>query len=493
MTIMYNPNTTLYLAGAWQQGNGKELTSINPADETIVWQGIGADLHQVELAVTSAKAALKDWCSLSLAERQCYLECCCNELRSRRKLLADLISRESGKPLWEAEAEVQSTIDKFSITYTAYQERCPTRQRIQANATVATRHKPHGVMAVWGPFNMPAHLPNGHIVPALLSGNTVVFKPSQYTPAVAACMAECWHDSGIPAGVFNMVQGGPDVGVHLSECKDLDGLLFTGSWQTAQHLLAASHPYPKRIVALELGGNNPLVVWDVADAHAAAYLIVQSAFLTAGQRCSCARRLVIPTGSKGQRILEPLIALTKKLRIGSFKDNPEPFIGPLINPQAAEHVYTHYHHLLSAGALPLVPMQRHALSNSSLTPSIVDITDVDDVADEEIFGPLLQVQHVSTFEKAIEASNNTSYGLAAGIITDNADLYHIFWQQVHAGIINWNTPLTGASSYAPFGGIGRSGNYRPGAYYAVDYSSYPVASMEIAHVEIPTSLPKGLI
>ncbi|HEY0945195.1 MAG TPA: succinylglutamate-semialdehyde dehydrogenase, partial [Opitutaceae bacterium] len=348
------------------------------------------------------------------------------------------------------------------------------------------------VVAVFGPFNFPGHLPNGHIIPALLAGNTVVFKPSEYAPLVAERTAAAWREAGLPDGVFNVVQGGRDTGAALVDHTAIDGLFFTGSARTGLWLAEKFARTPERILALEMGGNNPLVVWRPRDLRAAALLTVQSACLTAGQRCTCARRLIVPAGAAGEEFVMHYMAMLRGLRVGSFTEKPEPFMGPVISSVVADQLLQAQRDLIARGAHPLVEMRSLRAGTGLISPGLLDVTAVGDRPDEELFGPLLQLIRVPDFEAAIVEANATRYGLAAGLLCDDRALYERFRDEVRAGLVNWNQQLTGASSAAPFGGVGRSGNHRPSAYLAADYCSYPVASIEIPELKPPASLPPGI-
>jgi succinylglutamic semialdehyde dehydrogenase len=348
------------------------------------------------------------------------------------------------------------------------------------------------VTAVLGPFNLPGHLPHAHILPALLAGNTVVFKPSEQAPAVAHRLAQLWESTRLPPGVFNMIQGTGDTGRTLVEHPDLDGLFFTGGYATGQAICRALAVHPEKIVALEMGGNNPLGVWETADVQTAAYYIVQSAFITAGQRCTCARRLILPAGPEGDRCLEALIALTRRLRIGPFTEDPEPFIGPVISSRAAEKLLAVQDALRSKGGEPLLELKRLGDQPAFLSPGIIDVTRARDRPDEELFGPLLQVIRVPDFNALIHEANTTAFGLAAGLLSDRRERFDEFYRKVKAGIINWNGPTTGAKGTLPFGGVGRSGNHRPSGYFAADYCSYPIASIEHTALELPQHPAPGV-
>jgi succinylglutamic semialdehyde dehydrogenase len=391
--------------------------------------------------------------------------------------------------LWESDEEVGAMVGKVALSIQAVKERRSPQQFELAGATAAVRFKPHGVVAVFGPFNFPGHLPNGHIVPALLAGNAVVFKPSEMTPAVAQKTAELWLAAGLPPGVLNLVHGARDTGAALAAHRDVDGLFFTGSVAAGVSLHRAAAENPHKILALEMGGNNPLVAWHVSDEDAAALAIIQSTFITAGQRCSCARRLIVPADGSGDRLLERLVEMTRDLRVGDFRQRPEPFMGPVISAAAAARVVAAKDRLAARGATELVELSG---AGAMLRPGILDVTDVPDRPDEEIFGPLLQVIRVNDFDAAVREANNTRFGLAAGLLSDDRAPYETFYRRVRAGVVNWNRPTTGASGRLPFGGVGLSGNHRPSGYYAADYCSHPVASLEIPTLSLPTKPPPGL-
>ncbi|MBZ6377337.1 succinylglutamate-semialdehyde dehydrogenase [Pacificimonas flava] len=456
-----------------------ELLSIDPATGEEVWRGPAASEADVDAAVAKARAAQPAWERTPSADRRDVLQRYQNAVRDRADELARIISRETGKPLWETNGEVQATQAKVDISITAYQERTGSREKEGDQFRQALRHRAHGVLAVLGPYNFPAHLPNGHIVPGLLAGNAMVFKPSELTPATAEFMKECWTEAGLPDGCLQIVQGAGETGRALAGHAGINGLLFTGSARTGHALARQFAETPGKILALEMGGNNPLVCWDIAQANAedAAALVAQSAFLSAGQRCTNARRLIVEERSH-EALLEALVELSGDLIVGAPFDDPQPFMGPVISNAAADTLQEQYRGLVAAGAREIVPLTRPDPSLPFLTPAILDVTSVVDRPDEEMFGPVLQVVRVPHFNAAVAEANATRFGLSAGLIASDAELYERFRREIRAGIVNWNRPTNGASSAAPFGGIGDSGNHRPSAYYAADYCAYPVASLE---------------
>jgi succinylglutamic semialdehyde dehydrogenase len=451
------------------------LVSYEPASGEEVWRGAHSD---VDAAVSTARRAWAAWAGRPLIERIEILRGFANETRRQGDELADLIAREAGKPLWDARTEVDAVVNKVDVAVQAYAERTG-KKKFDAGASfsAAVRHKPHGVMTVLGPYNFPAHLPNGHIVPALMAGNAVLFKPSEKTPAVGEALVACFHTAGVPEEVLQLVIGGPEEGQALVAHPGVDGVLFTGSANAGLAINRRLAANPGKIVALEMGGNNPIVVIETPHMADAAALIVQSAFTTAGQRCTAARRLIVKNAVYDQ-LMEHLLPLARKLMVGDPLGEPQPFMGPVIDNDAADRLMESFLALMTAGGRPLLHMRRSVPDLPFLSPGIIDVTDVPERPDIELFGPVLQVVRVPDLDAAIAEANNTRFGLSASLIGGTPDEYGLFWANVRAGIINWNGPTNGASSKAPFGGIGLSGNHRPAAYYAADYCAYPVASTE---------------
>lgn len=453
-----------------------EIISLEPATGAEIWRGVPGN---VDAEVATARASWADWASRSLSYRVETMRRFANIVRAKLEPFADLIARETGKPLWEARTEVESVIGKVDISISAYAERTAQRRLEGAlGVRAAVRHKPHGVLAVLGPYNFPAHLPNGHIVPALIAGNAVVFKPSEHTPAVGEMLVSLYREAGVPEGVVRLVVGGPAEGQALSTHAGIDGLLFTGSARTGLILNRAYADMPNKILALEMGGNNPIVVWDATDIHAAAVLIVQSAFLSAGQRCSCARRLIVKDGAH-QTLVDTVTHLMDRLIVGGPHEDPQPYMGPVIDNRAADQLQEAYLNLMMKGGQPIRRLDRPVSDRPFLTPALIDVTNVPNRPDEELFGPILQMIRVPDFDAAIAEAGNTRFGLSASLIGGAPQLYDRFWANVKAGVINWNRPTNGAPSNAPFGGVGLSGNHRPSAYYAADYCAYPVTSSEV--------------
>lgn len=453
-----------------------ELVSYEPATGVELWRGEHGD---VDATVARARRAWPQWAAKPLATRIELIRRFANEVRKGQEQFAELIARETGKPMWEARTEVEAVIAKVEISIRAYAERTGQRKLDSGlQGTAALRHKPHGVLAVLGPYNFPAHLPNGHIIPALIAGNAIILKPSEKTPAVGEALLKFFHSAGIPSALVQLLIGGPEEGKALVAHPNVDGVLFTGSAQVGIAINKKLATDPSKIVALEMGGNNPLVVWDTPKISDATALIMQSAFTTAGQRCTAARRLIVKA-SMYDEVIDNLKRMINRTIIGGPFDDPQPFMGPVIDNRTADQLTESFVYLLSNGGKALSHMKRPDENLPFVTPGLIDTTNMADRPDVELFGPLLQVIKVDEFDEAIAEANNTRFGLSASLIGGTPADYNRFWANIRAGIVNWNRPTNGASSAAPFGGIGFSGNHRPAAYYAADYCAYPVASTEM--------------
>ncbi len=453
-----------------------EIVSYEPATGAEIWRSKICDVHDV---VARARKAWSAWAELPLSTRMELLRRYANEVRKESDKLARIISRETGKPFWEAQSEVEAVVDKVETSIRAFAERTSQRKFDSAlHGSMAVRHKPHGVLAVIGPYNMPAHLPNAHIVPALLAGNTVVFKPSEKAPATGELLAKCFNRAGMNAAVVQLAIGGPEEGQALVSHPGVNGVLFTGSANTGIWINRKLASRPDKLVTLEMGGNNPMVVLDTPKVNDAAAIIVQSAFSSAGQRCMATRRLIVKSS-----MYDPIMTEVKKLAdriiVGAPFDNPAPFMGPLIDNAAADGLTESFLYLLSHGGKAIKHLVRPDDNLPFLTPAIIDTTKLQERPDVELFGPILQVIKVDDLDEAIAEANATRYGLCAAMVGGTPQEYDRFWNTVRAGIVNWNRPTVGAPHAAPVGGVGLSGNHRPYGYYAADYCAYPVTSGEV--------------
>ena len=480
---------TNFINGQWVAGNGTGFKSTDPAHGDVLWQGNASHTEDVNQAFKAAEAAFDGWSRTPLEDRIAIVEKYRDLALAAKADMGLLIAKETGKVLWDATGEGGALAAKAQISIESYNDRTGSLIRETAFGQAQLHHRAHGVMAVLGPYNFPAHLPNGQILPALIAGNTVVFKPSEQCPAVGEALARLYAEAGFPPGVFNMVQGARDTGAAILDHENLDGVLFTGSAKTGAYIHKLFGGRPEIVLALEMGGNNPLIIWDAADAEAAASIALQSAFITSGQRCTCTRRLILPDGKDGDTILDALLAQRDRLKLGSWKDGDQASTGPVVSPQVADFVVKSAEQLAEQGAKVLHSASIADKGPAFIDPGIYDVTGVN-VPDEEIFGPVLQVIRVADWDAAIAAANDTKFGLAAGLVSDDPSRWTDFKSRIRAGVVNFNRPTTGAASFLPFGGPGASGNHNPGAYYAADFCAWPMAS-QVA--KKPENLPiKGM-
>lgn len=486
-------NLSNYINGEWQAGSGPLLATIDPSTGRQTWTSNESTADDVARAAQAAHDKFEDWALTPLEERIAICQRFRDLLKENAEDLAATIAEEVGKPLWEARTEVATMAGKIDISVASYNARTGETAAKVADGNAVLRHRPHGVFAVFGPYNFPGHLPNGHIVPALIAGNTLVFKPSEYAPRTAVKTVQLWEKAGLPKGVLNLVNGGRDTGVALGQNPLIDGVLFTGSSQTGAALHKQFAGQTSKMLALEMGGNNPLVVWDVKDIDAAVHHAVMSAFISAGQRCTCARRLIVHDTPEGQAFIDRLVEVAAKLAVGPSNADPQPFMGPVVSAAVAARLVQAQADMAEKGGKVLLQMRQLNPDAGFVTAGIVDVTDAKGIPDEEWFGPLLQVIRVKDFDQAIKVANATEFGLAAALLSPSEELWKRFAVKARAGIVNWNRPTTGAASSAPFGGVGKSGNHRPSAYYAADYCAYPVASIETAELEMPAKLSPGLV
>ncbi len=453
-----------------------EIISLEPATGAEVWRGAVGD---IDATVAQARGGWPAWAAQPLATRIEAMRRFANEVRKDSDDLARIIARETGKPLWEALAEVQAVIARVEIAVRGYAERCGQRKLNSAlQGLVAVRHKPLGVMAVISPCSQPALAPADNILPALIAGNCVIFKPSERTPATGEMLVHCFHRAGVPASVIQLLVGQPRHGTDLALHPGVDGVLFSGTAEVGMAIARELAAWPRKIVALEMGGNNPLVVLDTPQIEDAATLIVQSAFAGAGQRSTAARRLIVKS-SMYRPVVAAVKAMADRIICGAPFDDPAPYMGPLIDNAAADRLTESFIHLLSNGGRAIKHMVRLRPGLPFVSPSIIDVTQVAVRADAEPFGPMLQIIEVDSLEAAIAEANATRFGLAAGLIGGTPQDYNRFWAHIRAGLVSWNRPTTTDLPAAPFGGVGHSGNHRPGAFYAADNCTYPVSSAEM--------------
>ncbi len=483
---------------------GDAVRSFSPSDpERTVWEG-GSSTDDVQRAMEAARAAQPAWLAFGREKRAAALRAYADLCAQREEDVTRLITAETGKAMWEARGEAKLLAGKVATTLLEGQQSDGsglarvTGYEIPLGETKrgVCSFRPHGVMAVVGPFNFPVHLPNGHMVPALLTGNTCVFKPSDKTPAcgqiLAEMMIEALDSVGAPKGVVNLVQGGTDVAKAVVGHDEPDGILFTGSWPVGRAILGANLDRPGRMIALEMGGNNPAIVTPSCDLRQAAIECARAAFATTGQRCTCTRRVIVHE-SIAHRFLGLLAKIASNLVVGDpwGVAGQQPFMGPIIRSESLDAALAFQASLAGSGGEVVVESSRmdSPTGGSYITPGIVKLpagqrfttgsTDPgrDAGCDAEVFGPILRASVYTDIDDAIDQANATAFGLAASIFSSDKTEIERFMIEARAGCVNVNTGTAGASGKLPFGGLGISGNHRPAGAFSLDYCAYPVASM----------------
>jgi succinylglutamic semialdehyde dehydrogenase len=453
------------------------MQSRNPADGSTVFDLPASSPAEVTAAIDAACAAQDPWHHTPLEQREQIVRAFAEHVAGRAESLAQLITREVGKLRADAAAEVAAVVAKAEITIEMMRGRRGDLDHEVRGVISQVRYRPLGVVVVLGPFNFPAHLPGGHIIPALLAGNTVVFKPSELAPAVGQWITHAWTEAGLPSGVLNLIQGDGEVAKTAIDDPRIAGVFFTGGYHTGKAIHRQLAGRPEVLLALEMGGNNPVILAPPFDTEAAVQTIATSAFISAGQRCTCARRLIVIDDANGQAAIDSLVELVGQMKPGLPLDPIAADVGPVVSPQAATRLLATQDAWLKAGGRARLQMTRSARCDALLTPGIVDMTDAKVLGDDEWFGPLLQIKRVADFAQAIEVAKATRFGLASGLVGGTQAMFDELRQSLAVGILNWNLPTTGASSRLPFGGVGQSGNHRPAGSFAIDFCNDPVASM----------------
>ncbi len=474
-----------------------QFKDISPADLSDVVMSVQYKLDHVDQACHAAKGAYIKWAQLKIDERKKYLLKLKEVFVAHESQMAELISRDTGKALWDATTEAKALAAKIDITLNEsvklIQDERITNALPQVDGVI--RYRSRGVMAVVGPFNFPAHLPNGHIIPALIAGNTVVFKPSEQTPAVGQLYAQMFEKAELPVGVFNLVHGESETGRKLVAHELVDGILFTGSYEVGLKIKQETLNHYWKILALEMGGKNATVVWEDADIDKAIYETLVGAYMSTGQRCSGTSRVILHDKIADQ-FTDRFYTAAKKLSIGHWSKNP--FMGPLINGPAVEKYIRFQEMANRENCESLMRGKSLELEHKGfyVTPSIHLVKSYDENSvyqKTEIFGPNVAIYRSSDFDKTIEMVNSTGYGLVMALFTKNKELYETALLKARVGLLNWNRTTNGASSRLPFGGMGKSGNDRPSAHFAIQYCTVPVASLEDSTALDKSKLLPGVI
>ena len=487
-----------YLGGEFVKDlSGNSFESISPADSS---QSLGVYCENSDLvgvALENGTAAFKLWRRTSFEDRLAALRRVQESFRKYADPIAEALALEVGKPLWEAKTEVKGLIGKLDATLAEGMGLIEDRtiENILPNTTGQLRFRPLGVMAVLGPFNFPAHLPNGHITPALLTGNTVIFKPSEKTPLVGQWLARCFHEADLPKGVFQLLQGGRETSALLAAHSDVAGVLFTGSYGAGRAIKQATLDQPHKLLALEMGGKNSALVWEDANLDNALYEVLTGAYMTTGQRCSATSRVLVH-----RKLLDEFTVRLQKMVASIEVSHPMegPFMGPLIDAsskdrflKATEVASEEFDELVPGTELDLqwkgnyVSPALHFASKADLK-----VVQENEFLREEIFGPSLTIIPFDDLQIGIEMVNSTDYGLVASVFSASEEVFEDCWHSIDTGLLNYNKSTVGASGKLPFGGFKKSGNHWPTASFGTRYCTLPVSSMKVdSKAEVKPSIP----
>ena len=483
----------VYIDGGWHSigESEKSFSTENPFTGEAVLRVNPAGLGQVDEAIESAHKAYLVWRALSFEARAEHLLRLKEALLKRKEDLASAITSEMGKISKEALVEAGACAAKIDLTLGEAAKRVADVHPDGLSGGHYT-YRPHGVMAVIGPYNFPIHLANGHIIAALMMGNTVVFKPSSVTPLVAQIYTECVHEASLPAGVFNLLPMTRQAGDRLVTHPKVKGILFTGSWAVGLHFKKLTLEDPHKILALEMGGKNAVIVADDAHLDQVVAEVVTGAFLTTGQRCTGTSRVICTP--------KHLDVLTERLaKAASVVESVDPlqegaFMGPLASKGALRTYRRDVEAADKDSALEALVPFREGAGVCGVGGSFHRVKKYDPshpYIREEVFGPALTIEAVKDLDEAFERATHTDYGLSFSIFTESEENYRRALIEVPSGIINWNRATNGASGRLPFGGVGKSGNHRPAALFAPEYCSYPVASMQKPFGEFSQSPSPG--
>jgi succinylglutamic semialdehyde dehydrogenase len=468
-------------------GTLRSVSPADPADE--IGRFPVADAAAVDAAVARARRAFPAWRDAGFEARARVLRRFRDLSREAGDELARLVAREVGKALWDARSEAALLPAKVDVTLS-------DGMRLVADFEAAPGARasfhPRGVLAVLGPFNFPLHLPNGHIVPALATGNTVVFKPSELAPAAGERLAQLLRRAGAPEGALEVVHGGRETGGLLARHEDVNAVLFTGSYTAGRALEEALLDQPGKLLALEMGGRNAILVLRDADLDLAVAEAALSICATTGQRCTCASRIFVERALMGP-FAEKLARVLAGVVVGPPLE-PGVFMGPLVS-RAAFDKLARYRSLAAEAGGERVPLPAPALPAPWVGPGLVRFAETRQshpAQRDEIFGPEAALYAVEDLDHGIAAVNDSDYGLVASVFTRDRARYEHCIGRIQTGNLNWNRGTVGLSGRLPFGGLRRSGNDRPAGVTATVYCTFAQSHLESEAAFDPASLPPGL-
>lgn len=459
-----------------------------PADTGLILWKLPIDYSHVSSIMHSANTGYSFWRNLHVDERVSFLKKYQEQLISKKEQIAEAISLESGKPLWEARGEAQSVIGKVDITINDSFPRIEDIEypEVMPDTTGHIFFKPLGPSLIIGPFNFPCHLANTQILSSLIAGNSIVFKPSERTSYSAQLLIDCFHEAGFPKGVINLIHGDGEVARRLLKEKSIKGVFFTGSKETGLKVLEATYQDLSKLVSLELGGKNPAIVHKDADMELVLEELITGCFLTTGQRCTSTSLVLMH-----KDVIEDFIPKFHEQAKKIIVDHPiayenEPLMGPLIDQKSVDNYLNFMGMAKREGIIEI--MRGKSLNKATpghyVSPSIhlaESFNPKSHFLTSEIFGPNCTFIPYTDIDEAIEITNSLEYGLAAAIFTSDNDVYKKCVHNIDTGLLNLNRSTCGASPKLPFGGVKNSGNYHPAAVATIDACVYQMTSLKITN------------
>ncbi|WP_276271987.1 aldehyde dehydrogenase family protein [Haloarcula litorea] len=469
-----------YIGGEWTDGDGTAtFESVDPATgETLATVSRGTP-EDVQRAVSAAEAAQEEWQALSYIDRAEYLWDVYHELRDRTDELGEVVTRECGKEISEGRADVVEAYHMVELA--ASNARRPHGDVVPsevASKDAYMRRSPSGVVGCITPWNFPVAIPYWHMAISLVEGNTVVWKPAEQTPWCGQIVAEMFADAGIPDGVFNLVQGYGDAGNAVVEDDRVDTVLFTGSAEVGHRVDEKIGGRPGRNACCEMGGKNSVVVTGEADMDIALHSAVMSSFKTTGQRCVSSERLIVHTDVY-EEFKSEFVDLAERVAVGDPLSE-ETFMGPLADADQVEK-FGRYNEMVRGSDDATVLVDREDLDAEEIPdgaddgywvgPFVYEVDADTDLAPfyEEVFGPhVALVEYEGDVERAVEIQNDTDYGLAGAIVSDDYRELNYYRDHAELGLAYANLPCIGAEVQLPFGGVKQSGSGPPHAREVIE-------------------------
>lgn len=447
-----------FIGGEWTVSeSGETFANVNPANtDEVIGHYQESAVSDTEDAIAAANEATDEWASMPGPERGRILEEASRILDDRKEELTVTLSEEMGKTLSEASGEVQRAIDIYQYYGAKARDIGGTVKASSSESThLFTKNKPLGVAGLITPWNFPIAIASWKLAPALAAGNTVVLKPASAAPGIVRELVEALEDAGLPDGVLNYVTGpGSVVGSTIASHEDVDAISFTGSHAVGQKVREQAAEDGKRI-QLELGGKNPAVVMPSADIDEAVDIVAGGIFGVTGQACTSSSRALVHEDVYDE-FVEKMVGHAENIDIGPGTEDPD--MGPHVTQSELQSTLDYVEVGQKEGATLETGGERFSGDEYGnghyVSPAV--FSDVDNdmrIAQEEIFGPVLAIIPVSDFDDAIELANDTRYGLAAGIVTNDLNEAHEFAERVEAGVVKVNEKTTGLELHTPFGGL----------------------------------------